>query len=1131
MRTTLPGQAGVGQVGVGLAKAALRLVGGTDLADAISDLTGLGRVSVQDLARRASVDLQEVSEHEFRSLTQGDREWVECAIVRAYQNLAREPHKRIAKEALIGSGALTSLAFSAGLSDEDRLTLGQISLDASAYFRSLSNGVARLISAWYTTDVKATQAAVALGVGELLLGVRETLARLEAMPSQLKATRRIGIDGADRATRLMLESGRELSPGPSYYPHDFQTQDLADALRVYELDSQEFHRFSGRGLYWGGRFYTARLKLTEEIAPGRVVVVLGDPGSGKSTLGKGLVLSELASGRPAIFCRLEDLSAGDGFGPAGDPLYPALRGCARAAQHPLTADEASSVSAYWRSMSVTPLVVLDGLDEVATAAQFDEARRCAMALANAGHAVVVTSRVAGYTTPWAEASRHFAMAPLEESAQRAFAQAWFIATHDESARARFERATQDTGLGGVLESPLTLGFVCLLSHYEEAPPNRAGVFDRFIDYFLRSPWRPPSKQRIDLEEVASLRQSGESVAWAMANFNRSGRTEWVDSVQLDEIRRATGNLDAYVVYASGLLIPHGPVESLGGTQQGVRWIHRTIHENMVAQRLRAMVQRGEPEWRTTLGRAALLPSWDEALRQCFMLMGDGSELHAVIDELEHRTAMGDLPNGALAHQLALAGRYCRCPARKKRVASYLTSVGAWVEALSIDRSETIVQLEAALARGSRAFSLYLWCELCKDDDPNAVRVLELAASAGCRDKYLEVAVIWNRLESDFDATMDVIERRWLSQAWTPPLWFLRPLSESCRTQFNHRLQSAMRRRGYFDVPLRTPYEWLKAANGDLSDVSLHDNGSWLQLAVLLGPKVDNIDHNLSDVRRLIVGPFGLADSLFLCGHLEDQGFDISGFPVDLASVSRLLLGDCSCRDTHGKGYEGPQPGELSSKLALLVLEAYVQPAYVPDLNSVERLLWALSVLLLNPQVDAIEPLVRLERQLSISAEGVERIIDSTLLTRVVNAQPWEDLTEIVRRENVPAAWKAEVLIRTAGLAASPYARKFVGFDDQTIIACFMEGLAIALGNGVTERRLLEGLWFPEVKGESLRSLVDCTLVALEGHDLWTRFLVLRQLAEELLGAGLALDYFDALAADYRSCWETASLRASNAPPW
>lgn len=470
MGTALPGSEGKAQIGFGVAKAVLRLVGGSDLADAISDLTGLGRIQVQDLARQSAQSLGHVYTQEFREVSQGDIEWAEGAVTRMFQTLASAPNKRIAKESLVGAKALTSLAFSVGLSEEDRTTLISGSIDAQAYFRALSSGVAHLIAAWYCSDPKAIQVALAVGVGELLANVRESISRIEALPAQLASSQRDLPEPDGVVQRLMSRSDTVLNLAPSYYPVEFTVARLSEGLRVAELDARDFARFGGSGLYWGGSIYSDRVVLEEQVRAGEIIVVLGDPGSGKSTLAKGLILKEISAESPALYCRLEDLSLGVSDA-CDDPLYHVLRACSHAIQQPLAPDELMAVVAWWRDIKATPLIVMDGLDEVATATQLEMARRCAVRLAQAGHPVVLTSRVAGYTAPWTEATRHFAVAPLSAAEQENFAREWFAASGHGTAGERFRAATGDRSLADVLSNPLTLGFVCLLAHYQRVPPT------------------------------------------------------------------------------------------------------------------------------------------------------------------------------------------------------------------------------------------------------------------------------------------------------------------------------------------------------------------------------------------------------------------------------------------------------------------------------------------------------------------------------------------------------------------------------------------------------------------------------------------------------------------------------------
>jgi hypothetical protein len=70
MATQLPGSSSGRTAGLSVTKAGLRLIGGTDLADVIADLTGLSARRVKSLARDGTRQLQQSGQvkHEYRKV-------------------------------------------------------------------------------------------------------------------------------------------------------------------------------------------------------------------------------------------------------------------------------------------------------------------------------------------------------------------------------------------------------------------------------------------------------------------------------------------------------------------------------------------------------------------------------------------------------------------------------------------------------------------------------------------------------------------------------------------------------------------------------------------------------------------------------------------------------------------------------------------------------------------------------------------------------------------------------------------------------------------------------------------------------------------------------------------------------
>ena len=161
--------------------AGLRLIGGSDLADAIADLTGIGRKQVKGFAREGIARLSDEGRHEFSAFDATKRKAVELAVVEAFEAAAAtsQPTDRtdIAVAALMGVTELTNLVLECS-----RIEASDWSDDDRGYFSRLTGTIATLTCHWYHVDPKARGYAVARTSGQTLVQLNEqsrTLARIE----------------------------------------------------------------------------------------------------------------------------------------------------------------------------------------------------------------------------------------------------------------------------------------------------------------------------------------------------------------------------------------------------------------------------------------------------------------------------------------------------------------------------------------------------------------------------------------------------------------------------------------------------------------------------------------------------------------------------------------------------------------------------------------------------------------------------------------------------------------------------------------------------------------------------------------------------------------------------------------
>ncbi|KJL23706.1 hypothetical protein [Microbacterium foliorum] len=179
MPEELPGKLSP-SIPVALTKVALRLIGASDLADAIGDLTGLGRTSIDSLVRTAKTQIADRASAEFTAVGDADREWAESMLSRTYVRLAADPARPVMSESLIGAEAVARLA-GAATSVEDLRVLDSSSDDVQAYVTAVSEAIAYLISQWYSTNEEPNRAAMSQVAGETLQTVRGLQAHLDAV--------------------------------------------------------------------------------------------------------------------------------------------------------------------------------------------------------------------------------------------------------------------------------------------------------------------------------------------------------------------------------------------------------------------------------------------------------------------------------------------------------------------------------------------------------------------------------------------------------------------------------------------------------------------------------------------------------------------------------------------------------------------------------------------------------------------------------------------------------------------------------------------------------------------------------------------------------------------------------------
>ncbi len=269
------------------------------------------------------------------------------------------------------------------------------------------------------------------------------------------------------------------------------------------------------------RFHLERpLLLTEALSRHRHVVLLGGPGSGKSSFVRHLAVA-LAHGEDAHPSALPGWSAGWLL-----PLYTALGEFAAWTLQPggtldgpgLWRYVVGQAQAYGLSGMDEPLshaftqggllLLLDGLDEVAEPSLRVGVARAVVKLAEAGGRVVVTCRVRSFdqavAAPFAPWPPPVTLAPFALGQMRHFVAGWYARSADQGVIAADEAARRVTELTDRLahlsslrdlgQTPLLLTMITLLHFYEgKLPEDRADLYEDLVELWLNR-WRVRSNE-------------------------------------------------------------------------------------------------------------------------------------------------------------------------------------------------------------------------------------------------------------------------------------------------------------------------------------------------------------------------------------------------------------------------------------------------------------------------------------------------------------------------------------------------------------------------------------------------------------------------------------------------------------
>lgn len=376
------------------------------------------------------------------------------------------------------------------------------------------------------------------------------------------------------------------------YPAHLTPSVLAATMTVTSLRRMEVEvtrRRNQRGLYGdpptsGG---VNALKLLQEE---RRVVLLGDPGGGKSTLLAAHVIEEVRdrSNPSAVKCRLSDLAVMLGKRreksmPLGIAAH--LKLIIRCAEREADLRLGQGRNELIELLSKSPhaVIALDGLDEVPGHLRGVVSKALA-ALDKLPGRLLVSSRRLGYqSVPW-RTFKEFSVDHLSLRQSRAFLDDWFQGRLDSAAHRGAVGAIK--GVHSVSRQvPVLLGIIAMVAGEPGSVPSTASeLYDRYLDVFLQRRWDPPECE-LTADEVEIQKAVARQIAWSMALGGSRDITSsrWADVLSVARLNRAVEHANkpiAASLYATaGLLVAHGSTLYKGA--QEVRWLHRTLHEYLV----------------------------------------------------------------------------------------------------------------------------------------------------------------------------------------------------------------------------------------------------------------------------------------------------------------------------------------------------------------------------------------------------------------------------------------------------------------------------------------------------------------------------------------------------------------------
>jgi serine/threonine protein kinase len=447
--------------------------------------------------------------------------------------------------------------------------------------------------------------------------------------------------------------------------------------------------------------------IGERLSASRRLVLLGDPGAGKTTLIKWLATVYLLGlkndpcfrGRPdvcslpdkdwlPIIIRCRDLDSKALGGSVDELLFHTLNLAAMAPQQRILLRDVLRE----RLETDRAILLVDGLDEITDlAARRSFWRMLCLILRKVRNAtVVVTSRIVGYRAMGLRISRHFAfehvvVADLSHADKDRFAKQWASVTErpehqDLVAQELIHSVHSSECIERLTGNPMLLTTLALVKRrFNKLPRNRASLYAEALQVVLA--WR--SAADAPLESPEALPQV-EYLAYAMCSRGLHQLREGEILGLLQQMRIEYPNLRQLHAHSpevflkllsdrTGLLVHVGETDHFGQSAQVYEFRHLTFQEYLaglalvhgffpnrnrhysLAENVRRLVEStSEQDCNSGSRERVVSENWREAIRFCV-----ASCQHDVVDEvLQAVLVPGDEECWELSQSRAVLGALC-----------------------------------------------------------------------------------------------------------------------------------------------------------------------------------------------------------------------------------------------------------------------------------------------------------------------------------------------------------------------------------------------------------------------------------------------------------------------------------------